>query len=60
MKMEDAINEWTAADYQFFDCSDGIILNLELFGGVGAVVLFDFDSKYLESLQLVKLIAAGR
>ena len=54
MTMSDAINEWTASDYVPFKCTQGTILNLTFFGDVGAVVLFDFGGKYLESLQLAK------
>ena len=55
MTIRDAINEWTTAGYQPFECSEGIILSLEIFGEIGASVLFDFCGKYLESLQLAKI-----
>ena len=58
--MSEAIDEWVALDYSLFECSDGNILNANIFGDVGATVLFDFGGRYLESLQLAKINGACR
>jgi hypothetical protein len=54
MSMKDAIDQWTAPDYEPFECTEGVIMDLQVFGNVGATVLFNFGGKYLESLQLAK------
>ena len=55
MKMKDAIEQWVAPDYTPFECSEGVMLAVDIFSSVGATVLFDFGGKYLESYQLVKI-----
>ena len=55
MSMKDAIDEWTAPDYKPFHCYEGEFLAVELFGDVGAYVLFNFGGRYLESLQIAKI-----
>lgn len=60
MTMKDAVDKWTARDYTPFECSEGIILGLDIFGDVGATVLFDFGGKYIESLQLAKISGTWR
>ncbi len=55
MTMKEAIDEWVALDYTPFDCTDGRMLAVDIFGDVGATVLFDFGGRYLESLQMAKI-----
>ena len=40
--MKEAIDEWVAPDYTPFECTDGRMLAVDIFGDVGSTVLFDF------------------
>jgi hypothetical protein len=60
MTMSDAIDSWVAPKYTPLEFGDGTILAVDIFGDVGATVLFDFGGKYLESYQLAKISGKWR
>lgn len=53
--MSTLIDTWTGPDYQPFDFGDGRILDIQVFGGVGATVIFDCGGRFLDTFQLAKI-----
>ncbi|MEX0286613.1 MAG: nuclear transport factor 2 family protein [Paracoccaceae bacterium] len=55
VSIRDQIDRWCSPDRPAMEFGPGRILSLQLFGDAGAMVLFDFGGKFLDSLQLAKV-----
>ena len=54
------IDRWVDPGYQSLPFAEGKILDIQVFGDVGATVLFDCGGIFMDTFQMVKLDGAWR
>lgn len=54
MPMHKLINTWVNPEYQPYELGDGKILAIQIFGDIGATVLFDCGGRFTDTSALFK------
>jgi hypothetical protein len=58
--IREVIDRWTDPGYTPLELGEGRVLSVEILGGTGASVVFDFGGVFLDAFQLAKIDGTWR